>query len=56
MHEGPDGSVVPHSGGDVDSIVKGGGGVRIERVAVESVEELEGFGAVVPEAFEDCVD
>lgn len=25
-------------------------------VAVEEVEELEGFGTVVPEAFEDFVD
>ncbi|GER34561.1 ribulose bisphosphate carboxylase small chain [Striga asiatica] len=56
-HEGPRGLVVPQSGGDVDGVVEGGGGVAVRGVVpVEEVEELEGFGAMVPETFEDCLD
>lgn len=42
------------AGGDVDREVEGGGGVGVAVVAaVEEVEEVEGLGAVVPEAFQD---
>lgn len=37
-------------------MVEGGGGVGVGVVAIEGFEELESFGTVVPEAFEDSGD
>lgn len=54
--EGPGGGVVAHAGGDVDGVFEARRGVDVGGVAVEVLEELEGFGAVVPEAFQDLVD
>ena len=57
VEEGEDGCVVAETASDVDGMVEGGRGVDVGGVIVEEeVEELEGFGAVVPEMFEDGVD
>lgn len=57
VEEGEDGGVVTETGSDVYGMVEGGNGVDVGRVVVEEeVEELEGFGAVVPELLEDGVD
>lgn len=50
MDEGPYGLVVAQAAGEVNGVVKGGGGVNVGRVAGEYVEEMEGFVGVVPEA------
>ena len=55
-HEGPGGPVVAHAGRNVDGVVEGGRGVDVGRVAGQVVEELEGFGPVVPQALQYLVD
>lgn len=54
--EGPEGLVVPQTAGDVDGVVVGGGRVSVGGVAVEGVEELEGFGSMVPQPLEGFVN
>ena len=56
VDEGPESLVIAQTASDVDGVVEGGGDVCIGRVIIEGLEELEGFGAVVPEELEDSVD
>uniref|UniRef100_A0A2P2NP96 Uncharacterized protein n=1 Tax=Rhizophora mucronata TaxID=61149 RepID=A0A2P2NP96_RHIMU len=37
-------------------MVEGGGVVTVGRMVAKDAEELEGLGAVVPDALEDCID
>lgn len=57
VKKGRDGGVVAETASDIDGMVEGGGVMDVGGVVVEEkVEELEGFGSVIPETFEDSVD
>lgn len=56
VDEDPQAVVVAEAGGEVDGEVEGGERVGVVAVLVEDGEEFEGFGCVVPEAFQCGVD
>lgn len=53
--EGPESLVIAQTASDVDGVVEGGAVVAIGGVAIEGLEELQGFRAMVPEELEYSV-